>query len=72
MTANGARAYVFQSEFRAHAAHHHRRSDAWSIAKAHAKARELQRNDDGRDPREVKAEATAADAAEASQESAEA
>jgi hypothetical protein len=37
---------------------------AWSIAKAQERARELQRQiDDGRDPREVKAEATAADVA---------
>ncbi len=38
--------------------------DAWAIPDAQAKARELQRQiDDGRDPREVKAEKTAADVA---------
>ena len=38
--------------------------DAWSIPQAREKARELQRHiDDGRDPREVKAETVAADVA---------
>ena len=62
-TPAGKPAYVFQSELQG-------RSlrvtiggpDAWSIPQAQAKARELQRQiDEGRDPREVRAAAIAAD-----------
>jgi integrase len=65
VTANGARAYVFQSEFEGRTLRMTIGNPAvWSIPKAQERARELQRQlDDGRDPREVKAEATAADVA---------
>jgi len=74
VTANGARSYVFQSEFQGRTLRMTIGSlDAWSIAKAEDRARELQRQiDDGRDPREVKAEATAADVAKRRTESADA
>ena len=73
-TANGARAYVFQSEFQGRTLRMTIGGmDAWSIAKAQDRARELQRQiDDGRDPREVKAEATAADVAKRHADSADA
>jgi integrase len=65
VTANGARAYVFQSEFQGRTLRMTIGDPAvWSISKAQERARELQRQlDDGRDPRVVKAEATAADVA---------
>jgi integrase len=65
VTAKGARAFVFQSEFQGSTLRMTIGSpDAWSIANAQERARELQRQiDDGRDPRAVKAEATAADVA---------
>lgn len=65
ITANGARAYVFQSEFQGCTLRMTIGGlDAWSIPMAQERARELQRQiDDGRDPREVKAEKTAADLA---------
>lgn len=58
----GARAYVFQSEFRSRTLRLTIGSpDAWSIPQAQERARELQRQiDQGRDPREVTAEAAAA------------
>ena len=60
-TANGARAYVFQSEFMGRTLRMTIGGlDAWSIANAQEKARELRRQiDGGRDPREVKAETAA-------------
>ena len=64
-TAAGVKSFVFQRPFDGQ---NPRitigRLDAWKIDKAQEKARELQRIiDSGRDPRQVKAEATAADAA---------
>lgn len=65
VTANGARAYVFQSRYQGQALRVTIGSpDAWSIAHAQERARELQRQiDEGRDPREVKAATVAADVA---------
>ena len=65
VTANGARAYVFQSEFQGRTLRMTIGGlDAWGIGAAQGKARQLQRQiDDGRDPRQVKAETTAADVA---------
>jgi len=64
-TANGAKAYVFQSEFRGKTLRMTLgKPDAWSIKKAQGKARELQTLiDEGRDPRTVKAEQEEADIA---------
>lgn len=64
-TAAGAKAYVFQSEFEGKSLRMTVGSPAtWSIPQAQEKARELQRTiDQGRDPRLVKAEVTAADVA---------
>jgi integrase len=65
VTAAGAKAYIFQSEFEGKSLRMTIGSpDAWSIPQAQEKARELQRTiDQGRDPRLVKAEVTAADVA---------
>lgn len=65
VTASGAKAYVFQSEFQGKTLRMTIGGlDAWNILKAQGKARELQRIiDEGRDPRQVKAETTAADVA---------
>ena len=65
VTANGARAYVFQSEFEGRTLRMTIGGlDSWGIADAQERAKQLQRQiDDGRDPREVKAEAAAADVA---------
>ena len=65
VTPAGKPAYVFQSEFQGRSLRVTIGSPtAWSIPKAQEKARELQRQiDEGRDPREVKAAATAADVA---------
>ena len=64
-TPAGKPAYVFQSRYRNKTIRLTIGSpEAWSIPDAQAKARELQRQiDEGRDPREVKAEKTAADVA---------
>ena len=64
-TAAGARAYVFQSRFNGATVRVTIGGvDAWSIKAAQERARELQTTiDGGRDPREVKAEQVAADAA---------
>lgn len=61
-TANGAKAYVFQSEFKGKTLRMTLGSpDSWSIKDAQRKARDLQTIiDDGRDPRAVKAEKEAA------------
>ena len=74
VTANGARAYIFQSEFQGRTLRLTIGGlDAWPIAKAQGRASELQRQiDDGRDPRAVKAEATAADLAKRRADSADA
>ncbi|MCU0928800.1 MAG: integrase family protein [Burkholderiaceae bacterium] len=66
VTRNGARAYVFQARLRSGDAVRMTigTPQAWSIDAARERARELQRIIDvGRDPREVQAEAAAADAA---------
>ena len=65
VTPAGRPSYVFQSRFEGQALRVTIGSpDAWSIPQAQDRARELQRQiDEGRDPREVKAEATAADVA---------
>lgn len=65
VTAAGARAYVFEGLFQARSIRITIGSpDVWSIPLAQERARELQRQiDEGRDPREVKAEAVAADTA---------
>lgn len=65
VTAADARAFIFQSEFNGRTVRLTiGRPDAWTIPQAQEKARELQRLiDQGRDPREVKAEAVAADSA---------
>jgi integrase len=65
VTANGARAYVFQSRYQGVALRMTIGSpETWSIPQAQERARELQRQiDEGRDPREVKAEVIAADVA---------
>ena len=64
-TASGAKAYIFQSEFRGKTLRMTIGGpDAWSIPQAQRRARELQTTiDKGRDPRAVKAEAEAADVA---------
>ena len=64
-TPSGKPAYVFQSRFQDKTIRVTIGSpDAWSIPDAQAKVRELQRHiDEGRDPRQVKAERTAADVA---------
>lgn len=64
-TPTGKPAYVFQSVYQGKDVRLTIGSpSAWSIPDAQAKARELQRQvDEGRDPREVKAEKTAADVA---------
>jgi len=65
VTPAGKPSYVFQSEFQGKTIRTTIGSpEAWPIPEAQAKARELQRQiDEGRDPREVKAERTAADVA---------
>jgi len=65
VTPVGKPAYVFQSRFEGAAIRVTIGSpDAWTIPQAQEKATALQRQiDDGRDPREVKAEITAADVA---------
>ncbi|HOB93472.1 MAG TPA: integrase family protein [Aquabacterium sp.] len=64
-TPSGRPAYIFQGRFQGQTLRLTIGSpDAWTIPQAQEKARELQRNiDEGRDPREVKAQATAADVA---------
>jgi len=64
-TVAGSKSYVFQSEFNGKTVRITIGSpDSWSIPQAQERARELQRFiDQGRDPRIVKAEAVAADAA---------
>ena len=64
-TPAGKPAYVFQSVYQGKTLRQTiGRADAWTIAQAQEKARDLQRQiDDGRDPREVKAETIAADVA---------
>ena len=65
VTRAGKPAYVFQAEYRGRSVRVTIGGPAaWSIPQAQEKARELQRLiDEGRDPREVKAETVAADAA---------
>lgn len=65
-TPNGAPSYIFQSRFNGKAIRVTIGSPGeWPIPKAQARAREMQRDiDKGRDPREVKAEISAADTAE--------
>ena len=65
VTPAGQPAYIFQSEFQGRSLRVTIGSPQhWSIPQARERARELQRQiDEGRDPREVKAEATAADVA---------
>jgi integrase len=65
MTPTGKPSYVFQSLFQGRTLRLTIGSpDAWTIPNAQARARELQRQiDEGRDPRAVKAAATAADVA---------
>jgi len=64
-TPAGKPSYVFQSEYQGKTIRVTiGNPDAWSIPDAQAKARELQRHiDEGRDPRQVKAEIVAADVA---------
>lgn len=64
-TPGGKSAFVFQSRFNGASVRITIGGpDAWSIAQAREKAREFQRHiDDGRDPRQVQAETTAADVA---------
>ena len=64
-TPAGTPAYVFQGRFQGQTVRVTiGNRDAWSIPQAQQKARELQRHiDEGRDPRAVKAEITAADVA---------
>lgn len=64
-TPGGKPAYVFQSRFNGASVRITIGGpDAWSIAQARERARELQRHiDEGRDPRQVTAERTAADLA---------
>jgi integrase len=73
VTPAGKPAYVFQSEFQGKSLRLTIGSPgAWSIPQAQVKARELQRQiDEGRDPREVKAEITAADVAKRAADHAE-
>jgi integrase len=65
-TAGGAKAYIFQSRFAGQGLRVTIGSpDAWAIGEARERARELQRQiDEGRDPREVKAQTAAADLAQ--------
>lgn len=65
VTANGSRAYVFQSRYQGKTLRMTIGGlEAWRIGDAQEKARELQRLiDQGRDPRAVKAETVAADVA---------
>lgn len=65
VTPAGKPAYIFQSRFQDKTLRVTIGSpDAWSIPQAQERARELQRQiDEGRDPREVKAESIAADVA---------
>lgn len=65
VTANGSRAYVFQSRYQGKTVRMTIGSpDVWRIGDAQEKARELQRQiDEGRDPRAVKAETIATDVA---------
>jgi len=64
-TASGVKAYIFQGQFNGNTVRMTiGRPESWPISQAQEKARELQRLiDQGRDPREVKAETVAADAA---------
>ena len=64
-TAAGAKSFIFQRPFNGQSPRITiGRLDAWRIPEAQARARELQRLiDSGRDPRQVKAETIAADAA---------
>jgi len=73
VTPAGKPSYIFQSEFRGRTLRMTIGSPAaWSIPQAQERARELQRQiDEGRDPRAVKAEATAADVAKRNAEVAE-
>ena len=70
VTPAGKPAYVFQSRFQAQTVRLTIGGpDAWTIPQAQERARELQRQiDEGRDPRAVKAEATAADVAKRADE----
>lgn len=74
VTPAGRPAYVFQGEYQGKSLRITIGSpDAWSIPQARDKARELQRLiDDGRDPREVKAAAVAADTAKRNADAAQA
>ena len=65
VTANGARAYIFQSQYQGKSLRMTiGRPNVWGIPDAQAKAKALQRTiDDGRDPRAVKAEVVAAELA---------
>jgi len=69
-TAAGKPAYVFQSRYQGQTVRVTIGGPiAWTIPQAQERARELQRQiDEGRDPREVKAEATAADVAKRADE----
>jgi integrase len=72
-TANGAKTYVFQSEFQGKSLRMTigRPTKGWNIKDARERAKALQRIiDSGRDPREVKAETVAADVARRSKDSA--
>ncbi|MCD6733028.1 MAG: Arm DNA-binding domain-containing protein, partial [Burkholderiaceae bacterium] len=72
-TAAGAKSYIFQSRYQGQALRMTIGGpDAWSVPKAQERARELQRHiDQGRDPREVKAETVAADVAKRRKEAGE-
>jgi integrase len=65
VTPGGGRSYVFQHRFQGKTLRTTIGTpNAWTIGQAQEKARELRRQiDEGRDPREVKAEASAADTA---------
>ena len=73
VTPAGKPAYIFQGEFQGRSLRVTIGSpSAWSIPQAQERARELQRQiDEGRDPREVKAESIAADVAKRTAEVAE-
>lgn len=73
VTPAGKPAYIFQSEFQGRTVRVTiGRPTDWSIPQAQERARELQRQiDEGRDPREVKAETIAADVAKRNAEVAE-
>jgi integrase len=73
-TPAGKPAYVFQGEYQGKSLRVTIGSpDAWTIGQAREKARELQRQiDEGRDPRELKAAAVAADIARRKDEAAQA